>query len=190
MKRSRACDDLRALECSATNSDAEEDDYTGQRHHHHAPPQFRRVKRTRRVVDMVVDTDFSDIEELSEGLFAAFRLDAAAAVAGVSSSSSSSSLSTSCSSTSSSSASVGDCDFADRFATSYECLPPIRRNSRECALPVVECDTVGLAALQFKKKLQLVDTVDTPETDMLDRFPFDKHQAFASLFMLPVNPNR
>lgn len=204
MKRSRACEDLRALECSAASSPR-----TGQ--HQTQPFLNSRVKRSRRVVDVLVDSDFSDLEELSEGFFAAFRLDPSAATktagnsVGVGSSSSSSSSSTSA-------AMDDDCDcpqfdVVDRFASSYdrlglaafdECLPAIRRNSRD-ALPVVECDAVSLTALQFKKKLQLaaaepmllVDAVvDAPETDLLGRFQFDKRQAFASLFMLPVNPNR
>lgn len=89
-----------------------------------------------------------------------------------------------------------------------ECLPPIRRNSRD--LLQLDCDSQ--TALQFKKKLQLAgsepmmmmgDHVETPESDILrSRFqldarcmdPLDKRQSIpfdmSSFIMLSINPKR
>jgi hypothetical protein len=152
----------------------------------------------------MVDSEFSDVEELSDSFLASIRvvdaaetksmqhmdtLDALEFVMGMSSSYDRLSVATA------------------RFE---ECLLPIRRNSRD-VMPVVECDASSRSALQFKKKLQLgaeptmmmVDSVDAPASDILcSRYqletrcmdPLDKRQSLpfdmSSFIMLSINPNR
>lgn len=202
MKRSRACDDLRALETSAFWSDdctidsmaalSVSNSSNNNNTSSTAGQLFQhRVKRSKRV-DMVLDNDFCDLDDLSDGFLAAFHVEAA-------------------SPTPTSSDSYSAFDFALETAvaappSSSGGLPPIRRNSRD-VLPV-EFDAVR-AALQFKTKLQLagveplvaIDAADESEI-LCSRFqfdarcmdPLDKRQSnpfdLSAYFRLSVNPNR
>lgn len=158
MKRSRACDDLRALESAqphwSTASHNNSINSTGQQ---------RGLKRSKRQTEMV-DGDCGIDELNNDDLLAALcvnspdSVDAFQFVLGMQHNFERRHSGTSVTSTS-----------------SYdECLPPIRRNSRDL---VIECDV----AMQFKKKLQLA-------TDACCMDPIEKLQTPFS--MLYVNSNR
>lgn len=167
MKRSRACEDLRALESAPPHSN-NLNSLTGQ------PPRgLKRPKRHNEMVDC-------DIEELSNDNFLAAigvgapdaAADALQFVLGM------------------------KANFERRRSSSGfdECLPPIRRNSRNM---VVECD----AAMQFKQKLQLAESAgDAPEaaSDIICSRRFHQrethcmdplHPFEVSFYRLSINPN-
>ncbi|GAB9470781.1 uncharacterized protein PHALS_04716 [Globisporangium polare] len=141
MKRSRACEDLRALEASPPSQYSNSISITGQQ----STPHQRGLKRSKRQSEMVIDGDCG-IEELhNDDLLAALcvnspdSVDAFQFVLGMQQNFERRHSSGASASTASSSFD--------------EVLPPIRRNSRDM---MIECDV----AMQFTKKMQLMDPIE------------------------------